>query len=239
MGQVPQKDSTYLIIGSGRVARHFSYFLTQNDTQFEVWTRGQSVQTLRQLQKKHANVLLAIRDDAIVPFYQDYKTDENIFIHFSGRVDHEDLLGFHPLMTFSDKLYQKDFYPTIPFVGRHSETLFRVHFPNWENPYYQIKKEDKALYHALCVLSGNGTTLLWELIQQEIAQLGLPPQALKPYLQQVTQLIEQQSPGRFTGPWYRGDQKTVDLHLQALDAHPLKDLYKLLQDHAKGLEKKR
>lgn len=237
MGQVPH-TSSYLIIGSGRLARHLSFYLDQLEAPYDTWNRGQSHDQLRKLQLKHANVLLAIRDDAIIPFYRENKTDENVFIHFSGQVYHDEVLGFHPLMTFTEKLYASDFYQSIPFIGTHSEAVFRVHFPQWENPYYQISPKDKDLYHSLCVLAGNGTTLIWELARRELKKCGIPEKVLTPYLQQVTQHIVQNSPGRFTGPWYRLDHKTLEAHKESLSENPLGPLYTQLCQLAESLERK-
>lgn len=237
LGQVPQ-TSSYLIIGSGRVARHLSFYLDHLEIPYQLWHRGQSKDQLKKLLLNHANVLVAVRDDAIIPFYQEHKTDENVFIHFSGQIHHDEILGFHPLMTFTEKLYDNLFYKKIPFVGTHSEAVFRVHFPSWDNPYYQIDPDQKDLYHSLCVLAGNGTTLLWELAQRELKSCGLPPQLLTPFLEQVSQHIVNNSPGRFTGPWYRGDEKTLNAHEQSLASSPLAPLYKQLRQLAQSLDRK-
>ena len=235
MRQVPT-DSSYLIVGSGRLARHLSFYFDRLELPYEFWNRGESKDTLKKKMKQFANVLLAIRDDAIVSFYEEHASDRNIFIHFSGQVNHPEILGFHPIMTFTDRLYKADVYPEIHFVGVHSPALFQVHFPNFKNPYHQIQPEQKALYHALCVLCGNGTTLLWELASLEFQKLGLNAQALLPYLKQVSEQIGQQSPGRFTGPWYRGDEKTNDAHSAALQGHKLQDLFTTLKQQAQKLD---
>ncbi len=235
MRQVPT-DSSYLIVGSGRLARHLSFYFDQLEIPYEYWTRGESQDSLKNKMRNHANVLLAIRDDAIVSFYDEHNSDKNIFIHFSGVINHPEILGFHPLMTFTDRLYNATVYPEIHFVGAHSPALFQVHFPKFKNTYHQIQPEQKALYHALCVLSGNGTTLLWQLASLELKELGIAPQALHPYLKQVSEQILQQSPGRFTGPWYRGDEKTNHAHIQTLLGHDLEKLFTTLKQQAQKLD---
>ena len=235
MRQVP-KNSNYLIVGSGRLARHLSFYFEYLEIPYGVWTRGESQDSLKKKMQNSPNVLLAIRDDAIISFYEEHAADKNTFIHFSGQIHHPEMLGFHPLMTFTDRLYQATVYPEIHFVGVHSPTLFQVHFPNFTNTYHQIKNEQKALYHALCVLCGNGTTLLWELASLEFKKMGVDPQALHPYLRQASEQILQQSPGRFTGPWYRGDNKTSQAHSQALRGHNLEDLFTTIKQKAQTLD---
>lgn len=235
MRQVPT-NSSYLIVGSGRLARHLSFYFDQLAIPYQFWNRGESQDSLKNKMKNHANVLLAIRDDAIVSFYEEHESDQNIFIQFSGQLNHPEILGFHPLITFTDRLYDPNIYPSIHFVGIHSQALFHVHFPNFKNTYHQIQVEQKALYHALCVLCGNGTTLLWQLASLEFKRMGIDPQALHPYLKQVSEQIGQQSPGRFTGPWYRGDAKTNQAHTQALQGHSLEDLFNTLKQQALKLD---
>jgi len=227
VGQVPVETS-YLIIGAGRLARHLLHLLRSSGIPHAHWHRGLSEDQLKKLLPQNPMVLLAIRDDAIVPFFTKHRRNANTFIHFSGALEHPEILGFHPLMSFSDQLYPVEFYQSIPFVGSASQAVFNIHFPDWKNPYYQIAGEHKAIYHALCALAGNGTTILWQQVSEAFKTLGLPPESLYPYLKMVTQMIEKQTPSRFTGPWYRGDQKSVETHLQALQDSPLLDLYRNL-----------
>jgi hypothetical protein len=147
------------------------------------------------------------------------------------------MTGFHPLMTFGQALYEGSVYQNLHFVGTSSETTFRQTFPNFANSYSTISADQKALYHSLCVLGGNGTTLLWSLIENEFEKLGLPRTALAPYLQQVCQNQLQGQPGRWTGPWYRQDNKTIEAHHKALLNTPLQNLYKELEKLSQSTER--
>ena len=93
-----------------------------------------------------------------------------------------------------------------------------------------------ALYHALCVLAGNGSTLLWQKLFHDFeSRLGIPPQVAFPYLQQVAGNL-QHGPGHaLTGPLDRGDTATVQANLAALDGDPFHAVYTaLVRAHALG-----
>ncbi len=225
MRQVPQ-IADYLLIGDGKVARHLSHYFDRLSIPYSIWCRRLHTQTqLRLLLKKHRNVLLLINDDQIKDFYLKYENPNNQFIHFSGAFEHSKILGFHPLMSFGDDLYSLSTYRDIHFVGSPTEQKFRATFPQLKNKYTQIPKEQKALYHSLCVLSGNGTTLLWDLLETYFKELGIPHQALSIYLRQISKNIIDQKEGRLTGPWYRGDKKTIRNNKKALEQGPLLSLY--------------
>ncbi len=225
MRQVP-KNPSYLLIGGGRLAHHLAYYFQSLEVSFLSWNRRQhSLSDLKQLIDQQDVALLCISDDQLADFYDEHQQPDSIFVHFSGTVSHPGLLGFHPLMTFSEHLYSKNDYQSIHFVGSDDEKIFRQVFPFISNSYSKIKQEQKALYHSLCVLSGNGTTLLWDLIEKEVAKLGLPQQALDPYLKQVAKNILQDQPGRWTGPWYRQDKQTILKNQEALKGLPLYNLY--------------
>lgn len=223
MGQVPEKN--YLIIGSGRLATHLAFYLNQQSQSFSQWSRRSSLEDLNTQLANADVVLLAISDDFIVSFYEKLEKKDQLFVHFSGKLYHPKIFGFHPLMTFSLDLYDENFYSYIPFVGDVDEVLFRQTFPQWPNPYYKISSDQKDLYHSLCVLSGNGTTLLWELFQQKVLELGLPSDIGDLFLLKISQNIIQQKDGRLTGPWYRNDRKTIQSHLSALKEQDLDSLY--------------
>lgn len=234
MRQVPTNKS-YLIIGDGRLAQHLHHYLSSFHYPIKTWTRKKS-QPLKSLLQQSDLILLAISDDAIEDFYLQNELQGKTCIHFSGKFYHPEILGFHPLMTFSHKLYDCDFYKKINFVGDQPIETFQQIFPQFENSYYQIKKEQKNIYHALCTLSGNGTTLLWDVITKELQNLNIPKEALVPYLLKVFENILLGESGRFTGPWYRNDKTTTSSHLEVLNNTNLEELYKSFYHLSKSVQ---
>lgn len=228
--QVPH-IANYLIVGGGRFAHHLAYFFTLQNIPFTTWNRKtDSNETLALRLSQCDCALLAISDSALPTFYEEWKDQSTVFVHFSGAYSHPDLLGFHPLMTFSFEHLAPDTYSEIYFVGAEDEKVFRQIFPQLRNPYLQIPEERKAFYHCLCVLSGNGTILLWELMFKQFEKVGVPRQALLPYIHQISNNIVNKTEGRLTGPWYRGDTATIQQHQKVLQSTPLAHLYEEFYD---------
>lgn len=221
------QNPRYLIIGDGRVAKHFLYYFQLLGIPTHQWSREQSSETLAQLFEESDISLLLISDPAIETFLQTYaflKTKP--VVHFSGSLSIENVYGCHPLSTFTHTLYDLDTYTKIPFICE-VETPFTALFPQLENSYFSLKNELKPLYHALCVASGNFTTLLWQTTFKSFEnELGLPASALIPYLNQITKNLKTNPEGALTGPLARRDTLTVSHNLNALEGNALLDIYK-------------
>lgn len=227
MGQVPrirpQTRPHYLLIGSGRLARHLASYFKSKNLAFDTWSRKSSDSVSLSEYLEHSDiVLLAISDQAISTFYEDLiKTsphlEEKIWVHFSGALSHPKILSFHPLMSFGPDLYDLSTYQNIPFVTENSKNPFAQVFPQLENPSYVISPEKKALYHSYCVMSGNFTQLLWWMVEESFStDLGLPPKTLLPYKTQIFANALKGSRQALTGPLVRNDQETIQKHLSAL-----------------------
>lgn len=225
MRQVPEIKK-YLLVGGGRLARHLSHYMGQVGMSFTSWNRNDdSTASLVYHLNSHHYTLLCINDDQIASFCTEFQNEKTHFIHFSGAFSHPDIIGLHPLMSFGTDLYDLNTYTSIHFIGSETEKKFRHIFPLFSNPYSQLNEDQKSLYHGLCVLCGNGTTLIWDLVAQEFERLQLPTSALEPYLKQVTKNILDNKKGRWTGPWYREDQETILRNREALSGSELKNLY--------------
>lgn len=225
MRRVPFENS-YLLVGGGRLALHLSTYFDLQKIQYKSWNRTlNSFEELRDWAHQSQYILLAISDDQIESFYKSHALDISRCLHFSGALEIEGMKSFHPLMSFSKKPEGLLFYQTIPFVGSLETSHFRDIFPELTNPYFQIPQNKKSLYHALCVLSGNGTQQLWDSVEEVFSEIGLPREVLAPYLFKICQNIVEDSSGRFTGPWYRGDQNTISKNRDALRSTHLLDSY--------------
>ncbi len=244
--QVPFK--TYLIVGDGRLARHLSVYFRAKGMAFKTWNRKEENRESLYGKIKNCDfILLCLPDDRISPFWQSLNSTRTIgsegssisgktgqphpsgrsqqAVHFSGSLFHPDIPGFHPLMSFDLKTYEPKIYEEIPFVGIHEPETFKNTFPGLGNPYLRIKKEEQELYHSLCVLAGNGTNLLWDLVGQYFTRMGIENHHLKPYMQKVFENISHQTRGRWSGPWYREDKQTIEKNRNSLNGSPLKKLY--------------
>jgi len=220
--QVPQTQ--YLIIGSGRLARHLQFYFEQLHISFSAWDRHQDPHLLKTRVTQATHVLLAISDRAIRSFFETHLQGFDLrVVHFSGAFHDDRLISAHPMMSFSDHLFSLETYKKIHFsicgVSHINDAL-----PGLENPYSLILPSQKALYHALCVVSGNFSTLLWQKTWLEFQKLGLPFSAFETYIQQTLQNFIAHPDHSLTGPLVRGDFETMKENHHALPAE-LKESY--------------
>ncbi|MCB0342045.1 MAG: DUF2520 domain-containing protein [Pseudobdellovibrionaceae bacterium] len=239
MGQVP-KSPKYLIVGSGRLARHLHFYFQSLEVPHWQWARKplREFNTLNIDDFPYAgdrlthsleqvdHVLLAISDQALVSWASQQHFGEKVVVHFSGSLTLPNMVTLHPLMTFGPELYEKELYPQIPFVYVSESTSFDQVFPELPNPSFPLEEKNFALYHALCVISGNFPTVLAQACFQEFEKyLGLPREVLFPFLRVTMNNILTYSESALTGPLARGDKQTIDKNLQALSGNPLSDIY--------------
>lgn len=218
---------TYGLIGDGRVARHMRHYLQLTGHSFFTWNRSQSEADLRKLQGASI-ILLLIKDESIEPFYK-----ENDFLHsktclhFSGSQTVHEVPGFHPLFSFGEKLYSLRTYEKIPFICEAGGALFEEAFPRLNNPHFDLQVKDKELYHSLCVMAGNFSTVLWNKLFEDFeSKLGLDREVAIPYLERITKNLKTNPKGALTGPLVRKDQKTIEANLKALQGDKYQDIYK-------------
>lgn len=247
MRQVPAQPGitasqavAYLIIGDGRLARHLQAYFRFEALPYLTWSRTSQASpdspdsNLRSLAAKATHILLAISDSAIEPFLKEHRfLQDKVCVHFSGALVTPLAASAHPLMTFSQLTssqgaYSHERYLEIPFVLEKGRGSLSNLLPGLKNPSFEIQRDDKVRYHALCVMSGNFTTLLWEKTFREFAKLGLPKEVLFSYLNQITENLEASPAGTsvLTGPLVRGDQTTIEKHLAELGADPYADVYR-------------
>jgi len=162
MGQVPAVTS-YLLVGGGRVARHFRHYLDLEAIHCTTGIRGEGARALQERASKADRVLLLIDDAAIESFHASHDfLEDKVCIHFSGAVCSQAIFGTHPLMPFAGSLYDLGTYRSIPFVIDKGRGTFADLLPGFRNPSFGLDVRNKAIYHALCSMAGNFTALLWE-----------------------------------------------------------------------------
>ena len=241
-GLDPRRTGTdmvnYAIVGGGRLARHFSEYFHLLEIPHSCWTRdhGSSFNTfdipdaeqrLRKTIGTANRVLLLVSDNAIALLLKQYPfLHDKPLIHCSGALSLPGVAGAHPLMTFADTLYSLDTYESVPFMCEAGHS-FNELFPGLPNPHFSISNGDKARYHALCVMAGNFSQILWKGVSERFEQqFDLPGSTLHPYLRQLADNFVEAPESALTGPLVRGDQPTIMRNIGALDDDPLQDLYR-------------
>ncbi len=137
-------------------------------------------------------------------------------------------------MTFDDSLYELRQYRQVPFIVE-SGSRFDELLPGLPNPHFEIAPQDKARYHALCVMAGNFSQILWQAAATRFEGMGLRATALDPYLRQVAENFIAARGAALTGPLSRGDGATIERNLKALSGDRLQGLYRAFLDfHAEA-----
>jgi len=216
-----------LLIGSGRLAKHLSYWHSLNHrTQLLKWNRRQPVSELLTLLEQKPLVWLAISDSALAPFYAEHLAEKNLkVVHFSGAHNHPYMMSAHPLMSFTETLFNWDFYGSIHFTISGFNHLEEA-MPGFKNSFSVIAEKDKAFYHALCVVAGNFPQMLWAEVFREVGDINIPPAAFETYIKKIAENFIQQKEAALTGPIIRRDLATINANLEALSRNTLlQDVY--------------
>lgn len=224
MRQVP----TYLIVGSGRVARHFQYYLDLLQLPCQTWSRQRnSPQELLALSAVSSPILLLLSDKALAEFIEQHPfLKEKTLVHCSGCLSLPGVHGAHPLMSFAAEMHDLESYQKMPFILSENAPEFSDLLPGLPNPAYRIPDQARPYYHALCVLSGNFTVLLWQKLFKEFEErFQVPREMAHPYLRQVMHNLLENSQQALTGPLARNDQNTIAANLQALANDPFQQIY--------------
>lgn len=170
-----------------------------------------------------------INDDEIIKFIESnkkYVSNDVIWVHCSGLISTETAESAHPLASFTDHLFEPEFYNRIPFIIEKGRKPFNEILPGLPNPYFEIERSEKELYHAMCSMAGNFSTILWLEFEKYLSgRLNISKESMHPYLESITKNIQFAS-DPLTGPLKRNDSVTTGKHLVSLDNSPLKEIYK-------------
>jgi predicted short-subunit dehydrogenase-like oxidoreductase (DUF2520 family) len=208
--------------------------------------------------------ILAVPDDVILPLAGDMvdslcSAAGKAAVHLSGAQDRSALRPlaergslrtgvFHPLQTFrrGPEAVQNvaGTYFGIDADAPLRDQLTQLARDLHGHP-FDLTRVDRALYHAAAVFAANyPITLLAEAIALA-AEAGLDGETARQGMTTllagaVNNLRDLAPADAITGPASRGDQGTIDRHLQALKNDPeLQRLYQLLADRTKELNPKK
>jgi predicted short-subunit dehydrogenase-like oxidoreductase (DUF2520 family) len=228
MRQVPGfEHSPFGLVGDGRVARHFQHYFSLLGLPVLTWSRRAAGAPPDTALAACGTVLLLIRDEAIVPFIEAWpRLRTKCLVHCSGALTTPLAAAAHPLMTFGPTLYELAEYQSIPFVLDAGAQSLAELLPGLPNPSYTIPAASRPYYHALSVMAGNFSTLLWLKFGDELeTRFGIPPSAAQPYLARMAENIGALGHKALTGPLVRGDRQAVAANLQALEGDPFHAVY--------------
>lgn len=256
----PLRIQRISLIGSGRVAQQLAQRCVQCGLEIaEVYSRNEEhaialakkiqSKTCRQLADLETNsdlYLLAVSDDAIeeVAIALSQCLPATAFVaHTSGatKLQALDIFQnrgiFYPLQTFSSE-QQVDF-STVPFCVTASDLNWQESLVVLANRLgakaYLMSDEQRAYLHVAAVFANNFTNHCYHIAQQLTKEQAIPFELLRPLILATAQNIQSYSPkSRQTGPAIRGDQRTLNRHLDLLKDHPnWQTIYRMMSEQIK------
>lgn len=215
----------YLIVGAGKLAKHLNHYLRLLELSPLNWDRSQDPHLLKTKVAEASHILLAISDTAIENFYKTNLAGfDKTVVHFSGALNIKDVIAAHPLMSFGPDLYDFGTYLKIHFILTGADSLLEA-LPGLPNGFSAIAEEDKALYHALCVMGGNFPVILWQKMFAEFERLGISREAARIYLETILNNTLKNPQTALTGPLARKDKITILKNIDSLDGDKFQKLY--------------
>ncbi len=245
-----------VLIGSGNVATHlYKAFSSVSDVEIiQVFARTQSsaiplaVQISNWKHLKEADLyVISVSDDAIAEVALKIPFKNKLIVHTSGTTS-IDVLPFerkgvfYPLQTFS-KEKQIDF-SVVPICietnQKEDENTLQKIASLLTPKVYLISSEQRKALHVAAVFVCNFTNHLYQIGATICENNAIPFEIVKPLITETADKIQNLAPkDAQTGPAFRGDEKTIQAHLELLTNSEYKILYQLMtqsiQHHVKKL----
>ena len=237
------------IIGAGNVAKHLAHYLSQNNTIKQIYSRSfNTAQTLAQqvgacaianineLQEVDF-LIIAISDDQIAKVAASIQLKNTCIVHTSGTLSIDHLAGhnqyglLYPLQTFTKERIV-DFSQIPVFIEGNNKAVFKkiecfasANFQRIES----IELDKRQYLHTGAVLVNNFVNHLMDKTQNFLSQQDIDFSLLFPLIKETIEKLEyNEAKVLQTGPAKRGDQATIDKHLDLIQDIYLKKIYQLM-----------
>ena len=138
------------------------------------------------------------------------------------------------MMTFGQQFYTQSHYEAIRWVvDQDLPDELMSHFIKHR---LSLHSQKKALYHAWCVLAGNGTSLLWQqCLTTWQNEFGWSEEEASHFATACLKTGLSGDANRLSGPMVRGDQETIQRNLASLIHKEEKACYQSLCHIAEDL----
>ena len=254
---------TITIIGAGNVGFHLAQQLfkcghsinqvysrkKEKAEKIAAITDSKAISNVEYLSIESEIYILTISDNALKDMTEkiSFLNDKSkIIVHTSGSVSSRifesyfDNYGvFYPLQTFS--LQKKANFEKLPFCiyGNSEETerklitLANSICPN----VFKIDDKQRSVIHVAAVLVNNFSNYLYSIAYEICENNAVSFDLLKPLIKETAEKIQEHKPNEIqTGPAIRGDNNTIERHLQFLSEYSeYQNIYRIL---SKGLSEK-
>ncbi len=203
------------------------------------------------LDKIHRNAdlyIVAISDDSIFDITKNLRLPGKIIVHTSGATPKNVLKNisnfygvFYPLQSLRKEATHQ---PLIPILIDGSDSIvkeqIRIIAESISFMVEEANDEQRLKLHLSAVIVSNFTNYLYSLADEYCTKERIPFKILVPLIQEVANRTAYYSPTVMqTGPAIRGDELTIERHLQLLSAHPaLMNTYRQLTESIRHFYKK-
>jgi predicted short-subunit dehydrogenase-like oxidoreductase (DUF2520 family) len=202
-------------------------------------------------------VLFAVPDDRIASLYkelEEFINPKSLAVHFSGTLTSDVFssplrLSAHPAQTFPYPRLGNDVFKDVYFALEGTDqavAFFRPLLERTGAKTFIISKEEKPLYHAMCVLASNLIVGLLKYAEDIGLSLGLSDEARHDTITHLAQeTIQNAASGKLledalSGPLLRGDKETIVKNLRSLEGFPAqKKAYTLLSQRLLDVARQR
>lgn len=188
--------------------------------------------------------LVAIPDDAVSSFANKFPYKQSLIAHTSGSVSIEALNEasnrtgvFYPLQTFTkNKLVD---FKTIPICieaksDEDEKTLYKLGI-EISSIVKRIDSEKRKLAHVAAVFANNFSNHMYEIAYSFLMKNNLPFDLIQPLIKETADKVQHETPyDAQTGPAKRGDNKTIEAHLELLKNKEYQEIYKLVSESIKN-----
>jgi len=247
------RKNKIVLLGSGNVAEHLLRAFNKSVNSEVIQLYSRNIETGKELSKK-CNVdytnnlknlkdadlyLISINDSAISKFSKSLPFENRLVAHTSGATDINTIdyknrpSVFYPLQSFTKG--KKIDFSNIPICLEAKSTtdynkLFNI-AESISNTVRRVSSEERKYLHVSAVFVNNFTNHLFH-IGKEIADFhSVDFNLLKPLIKETVDKLQQKSPkDAQTGPAIRGDQSTMNKHLNMIPKEKYKDIYKLITE---------
>jgi len=238
--QIEKNLKRFVLIGSGNVATSIgNALLKKGFVCQQVWSRNtknakglakqlkaEAISELYQIDLSTDFILIAVSDDAIASVSAHIPASKAIVIHTSGTVDlsaiaahHKKTGVFYPLQTIRQNT--KTVWKKIPILvegkSKSDSIAIRSVAEKLSNTVISMNSEQRKRIHLAAVLACNFTNHFFHLAEKELKKVKQPLSLLAPLIATTVENALQGDAGKKqTGPAKRGDQKTMQAHLDLL-----------------------
>ncbi|MFA5620163.1 MAG: DUF2520 domain-containing protein [Weeksellaceae bacterium] len=247
--------NSVVIIGAGNVANHLTRALIENTVNVrQVFNR--TLEAARELGESYniqytdkiseltkADLYIIAASDSAVEELSHYIPYEDVLVvHTSGALSTKVLKGdyrkgvLYPLQTFSKKRSLR--YEQIPFFVEaenkaDEDDLFKL-AKKISNEVFRLDSEKRLKLHVAGVWVNNFTNHLYYIGNKFCEEVDIPFSVLQPLIKETAKKINDLNPyDAQTGPAKRGDDVTIQKHIDAISDSRLQQLYQLLTESIK------